>query len=179
MFGGFIILDNDKALLLNEDGVTAFTYPQDAQFILGTGNKKWRKLFIDHFLKYYSSTENHFPNFYSSKAYISKTARAGIGNVFCPFSTLNADATIGNFNCINIYASINHDCIVGDFNIFSPYAGQMGYGTMGNSNFIGTNAIIVPKIILGNDNTISSGECVFDNMKDREFFQSGIIVKKP
>jgi acetyltransferase-like isoleucine patch superfamily enzyme len=55
----------------------------------------------------------------------------------------------------------------------------MGFAKIGDDNFLGANVTITPKVLIGNDNTISAGECVFDNMNDREFFQSGIIRKKP
>ena len=38
---------------------------------------------------------------------------------------------------------------------------------------------VVPKIKIGNDNSISAGEVLFDNLQNRKFFQSGYIVDKP
>ena len=68
---------------------------------------------------------------------------------------------------------------MGDNNIVSPYAGLMGYAKAGDNNFLGTKVIITPKISIGNDNTISAGEVVFDDMTNRQFFQSGVIYNKP
>jgi UDP-3-O-[3-hydroxymyristoyl] glucosamine N-acyltransferase len=178
IFGGFITLKDKKAYITDEQGIKAFTYDLDASFILGTGNKKWKNVFIDHFSRYYDKNIKHFPNVYSSKAYISRTSSIGIGNIFCPFSMLNANAQIGNFNTINIYASINHDCIVGDCNILSPYSTILGYCKIGNNNFLSTHATLTPTTSIKDDNTISAGEVVFDDMQSREFFQSGIITKK-
>lgn len=178
-FGGFITLKGDEAFMINENGINPFNFPSESRFIIGIGNKTWRAKFLSIFSNNYELTDKHFPNVYARNSHISKIATAGIGNLFCSFSMLNANAKIGNFNCINIYASINHDCVVGDHNIFSPYSGVMGHTKIGNHNFLGTHSTIVPKITIGNENTISSGECLFDHMKNREFFQSGIIVKKP
>ena len=58
-FGGFIILKDNKAFCIGEEGAEAFNYPQDAQFILGTANPKWRKQFYNHFLGYYELNINH------------------------------------------------------------------------------------------------------------------------
>ena len=178
-FGGFITLKGDEAFVVSEEGVNPFDFPNDAKFILGVGHKKWRNKFLEILTPHYEFTAEHFPNVNAKDAHISKLAIMGVGNIFCSFSMLNANARIGDFNCINIYASINHDCVVGNHNVFSPYSGIMGYYSVGNSNFLGTHSTVVPKVKLGNENTISSGECVFDNMNDREFFQSGIITKKP
>lgn len=178
-FGGFIILDNDKPFVISDQGSQEFDYPSDCCFVLGTGNKKWRKTFIDHFKHHYPLSATYFPNFIAPSAYTSKMATLGIGNVFCPFSLVNGDATIGNFNCFNVYSTISHDCSMGDYNIISPYAGIMGYCKIGNDNFIGTNCTVTPKVHIGNDNTISAGECLFDTLTDRQFFSSGVVFKKP
>lgn len=180
LFGGFIVLNNNKAIIFSDThGATEFTYPENVAFILGTGDKRWRNRFLQHFLARYPATEEYFPSMYSDHAYISKIARIGIGNVFCPFSLVNADAQIGNFNLFNTYSSIYHDCVLGNYNILSPYAAILGYCKVGNSNFFSAHTTITPKTTIGDDNTISSGECVFDNLANREFFQSGVTYKKP
>lgn len=178
-FEGFIILKDDKPFVITSNGSYEFDYPENASFVLGTGNKKWRTQFINHFKSHYPLSSRFFPTFCAEDAHISKMSILGIGNVFCSFSLTNADAQVGDFNCFNIYSTVSHDCVVGDNNIISPYAGIMGYCKVGNSNFMGTHSTITPKITIGNDNTISAGECLFDDMGDRQFFGSGVIYNKP
>jgi len=174
-FGGCITLQDKKAYL-NKD--ILFGYEPNASFILGVGKISIRNLFINHFSQYYELNIKHFPNIISSSAYISYTGSIGYGNVFCPFSLLNANAQIGNFNLFNAYSSISHDCVMGDNNVLSPYSGIMGGCSIGNNNFFGPDAIITKKIAIEQENSISAGEVVFDNMATRQFFQSGIITKK-
>lgn len=178
-FKGFIVIKDDNTYLINDSGVNEFSYPADACFFIGTGNKTWRQRFINHFTSKYEKSIKHFPNLASDKAYISSIASIGVGNIFCPFSLVNANAEIGNFNCINIYASVNHDCKIGDNNILSPYSSLMGYCKAGDNNFLGVNTHITPSCVLENDNTLSAGEVLFDNMGSRQFFQSGVIYNKP
>jgi len=178
-FGGFIILKNEKPYVINDDGVEPFIYPKDSAFMLGTGNKAWRRTFINHFTKYYEINIKHFPNAVSSHSYVSKMASIGVGNIFCPFSLVNANASIGNFNNFNVYSTISHDCVLEDNNVLSPYAGLMGCVKVGNENFLGASSVITPKVSIKNENTISAGEVLFDDMENREFFQSGVIIKKP
>ena len=178
-FGGFIILKDDKAFLIGDEGVAPFTYPRDASFLLGTANKIWRKAFTEHFFRYYEINIKHWPNAIAANAHISLSAQVGIGNVFLCFSMVNANAVIGNFNHFNCYSSVHHDNVMGNNNVLSPYCGLMGNVTIGNNNFLGANVTITPKVTIGDSNTVSAGECVFDNMDDKEFFQSGIIRKKP
>ena len=178
-FGGFIILNSDKPFVIDNEGSHEFEYPSNSSFILGTGNKKWRKQFIEHFKQHYPLSATYFPTFCAEDAHISKLAMIGIGNVFCSFSLINADAQVGDFNCFNAFSTISHDCKMGNYNIISPYAGIMGYCTIGDSNFIGAHSTVTPKLIIGNDNTISAGECLFDNLGTRQFFGSGIVYNKP
>lgn len=178
-FEGFIILKDDKPFVIGSDGSYEFTYDNSSSFVLGTGHKKWRKSFIEHFKQHYPLTSTYFPTFAAEDAHISKMSVIGIGNVFCSFSLTNADSQIGDFNCFNIYSTISHDCIMGNENIISPYAGIMGFCKVGNNNFFGTHSTVTPKLTIGNDNTISAGECLFENLENRQFFQSGVVYNKP
>lgn len=177
-FGGFIILKNDEAVLIGDEGVTGFTYPASARFILGTGNKYWRRNFLNHFQWKYEKNQWHFPNVEASYAHVSKTSKMGIGNLFMNFALINGNAEIGDFNMLYSYSSIHHDTVVGNNNVFSPYAGIMGYCKVGDENFLGTGTHITPKISIGNENTLSAGETVFDDMGTRQFFQSGLVLDK-
>lgn len=177
-FGGFLLLKDNKAQLIDEEGINPFSYPKEACFILGTGNKRWRRQFLDHFLQYYERSIRHFPNVTARSAFIASTAKLGIGNVFCEFSLINATAEVGDFNNFNCYASVHHDCILGDNNVLSPYSGIMGYCEVGNENFLGVGTHIIPKMIIGNENTLSAGETLFEDMEDRQFFQSGLVMDK-
>ena len=151
LFGGYIYISKlDNTILIDlENNEKGFDYPKDACFILATGVKKWRQKFIEIFTKKYPISEKHFPNVWSDSVNISPLASYGIGNVFLWNTLVRANAEIGNFN------------------------------PMGDNNVLASSSVVVTKISMGNDNTVSAGEVVFDNMSDRKFFQSGIITDKP
>ena len=178
-FGGFIILKNDEAILIGEEGASAFTYPMASQFILGTGNKTWRRHFLLHFSNYYPLNITHFPNTTAPQAYVSPLAKLGIGNLFMNFSMINGNAEMGDFNMFNPHSSLYHDSSLKNNNILSPHSGIMGYCKLGSENFLGVGTHITPKCSLGNENTLSAGETLFEDMGTRQFFQSGIIQDKP
>lgn len=178
-FSGFIILKDDKPFVINEHGSNEFSYPANASFIVGTHNKYWRKILIEHFTSKYEQSIQHFPNVKAKDSHVSSFASLGIGNVFCSFSLINYNAVIGNFNCISAHSTISHGCYVGDHNIVSPYAGIMENCKVKHYNFFGTHSTVTPKLDIGSNNTISAGECLFDDLNDNEFFQSGIVYKKP
>lgn len=177
-FTGFVTLVADKAMLMSEEGITEFKYPLNAKFIIGTGNKKWRNKFLIHFLNKYRETEEHFPNIINETAHVSKLAELGIGNVFCPQTLVNGDAVVGNFNLFNVGSGTHHDTKIGDYNIFSPNSLILGRVTIKDFNFIAAGAVITPKVTIGSHNVLSAGEYLFDDMQNKQFFQSGIISDK-
>ena len=178
IFGGFIVLKDNKAILISDKGTEPFTYSIEAKFILGTGNKKWRNIFIEHFLKYYKADINHFPNVLAKSTHISKLSAIGIGNVFCSFSMLNGTAIVGNFNLFNVYSTASHNSALGDYNIFCPKSSAMGNTTMKDFNFLAAGATICPSISIGSHNILSAGEYLLEDMKDKQFFQSGLVTDK-
>lgn len=177
-FGGYITLNGDIPYTISKKGIKQFKYEDESSFVLGTGNKKWRKRFLEHFLQHYPKNKTHFPNIYGSRSYQSSFLQEGCGNVYGQFSLINGKVTLGDFNLLNAYASAHHDCVIGSSNILCPYTGIMGTNTIGNNNFFGVNSSLIPGLVVGNNNIISAGECLFDDMNDEEFFQSGIIRSK-
>lgn len=156
-FGGFIILKDDKTFVIGEDGAKEFTYPKEAQFIIGTSNQLWRLKFIDHFMAKYPYNIKTWPNMSAPSAYISSSADMGIGNIFMYNTVINAYAEVGNFNLFNIFSSINNNCEIGDDNIFHQYASAINGVTMGSHNLL------------------SAGEVLFENIEDSKLFQSGVV----
>ena len=157
-FGGFIILKNDKAYCISEDGATLFNHDEHSAFILGTSNKEWRKNFINYFTSYYPIDVTHFPNIVAYNAHVAQTSILGVGNLFLSFSLINANAEIGNFNTFNCYSSVHHDSVLGDNNFFHQYASSK------------SNAQI------GDDNVLDPGEVLFEEMHNDELLSMGIIT---
>ena len=50
---------------------------------------------------------------------------------------------------------------------------------MGNNNVLASSAVVVPKVTLGNDNSISAGEVLFDDIEDRKLVKANSILDKP
>ena len=157
-FGGFVVLKDGKAFAITEEGSSTFTYPKNAQIVLGTSNQEWRSKFLEHFCQYYEMTPVHWPNLKAPSSYISTSCSMGIGNLFLSFSLVNANAEMGDFNLFNIYSSINNDCSVGDENIFHQYASAINGVSVGDSNLI------------------CAGEVLFDSLDNDIIFQSGIGI---
>lgn len=66
----------------------------------------------------------------------------GQGAVLCPFTTITANAKIGQFFHANIYSYVAHDCVIGDFVTFAPNVHCNGRVVIEDHAYIGTGAII-------------------------------------
>ena len=156
-FGGFIIIKKDKAHVINDDGVKLFNYDKQSNFIIGTSNYEWRKIFINHITRFYEINAVHFPNIQAYNAHLSGTGMQGVGNLFLCYSMMNANTDIGNFNTFNCYSSIHHDTTVGDNNFFAAYASA------------------VPNRRIGDNNILQPGEVLYEDMEDNEILSSGVV----
>lgn len=68
--------------------------------------------------------------------------RVGEGAVFCSFSHITSNATIGRFFHCNIYSYVAHDCVIGDFVTFAPGVKCNGHVQIEDHAYIGTGAVI-------------------------------------
>lgn len=66
----------------------------------------------------------------------------GAGAIFCPFTTLTSNISIGShFHC-NIYSYIAHDCVIGNYVTFAPGVKCNGNIRIEDHAYIGTGAIL-------------------------------------
>ena len=68
----------------------------------------------------------------------------GEGAVFCSFTVVSSNASIGRFFHANHHAYVGHDCKIGDFVTFSPAVGCGGNVVIGDYAFFGAGAMIRP-----------------------------------
>ena len=66
-----------------------------------------------------------------------------------------------------------------NFSFFSTYATVLGYCNVGDDNWLGSGTTVTQRTNIGNDNTLNSGEYLFDDLLDRQIFQSGVTFDKP
>ncbi|MBI6605750.1 MULTISPECIES: acetyltransferase [Pseudomonas] len=89
----------------------------------------------------------------------------GKGAVFCPFTTVTANAKIGKFFHANIYSYVAHDCVIGDFVTFAPNVQCNGSVVIEDHAYIGTGAMIrqgTPErpIVIGEGAVVGMGSVV-------------------
>lgn len=99
---------------------------------------------------------------------IHKTARIGTnvkmgkGTLVGTYTTIAADAELGDYNFIQSMTIIGHDCKIGSWNRIDSQVMMVGATTLGDNNMIHTGAMINHNVHIGNDCTI--GACSFVTM---------------
>lgn len=64
------------------------------------------------------------------------------GAIFCGFTTVTSNTSIGKYFHANIYSYIAHDCVIGDFVTFAPNVQCNGGVIIEDDVYIGTGVII-------------------------------------
>ncbi|QHJ88878.1 acetyltransferase [Aequoribacter fuscus] len=117
----------------------------DDYFIIAIGNVSYRKTIFDKLI----SKGAKFYTYIHPSAFISKTAKLGVGCIIAPYTIVNAFAQIGDNVVLNVHSSVGHEAVIGDNTVFSPYCAANGCSHVGACCFLGTRSTIFPGVTLG------------------------------
>ena len=78
----------------------------------------------------------------SSSAEIGPGVKIGPGAILCGFTSITANAVIGDFFHANIYSYVAHDCVIGDYVTFAPNVHCNGNVHIEDHAYIGTGAVL-------------------------------------
>ncbi len=92
-------------------------------------------------------------------ARIGTNVHLGKGCMVGAFTTIAADAQIGNYNFIQSYTIIGHDVKIGEWNRIDSHVMCIGAIIIGNENMIHTAAVLNHNVVVGNNTHI--GACSF------------------
>jgi sugar O-acyltransferase (sialic acid O-acetyltransferase NeuD family) len=106
-----------------------------------------------------------FINFVHPTARIRERVKMGVGNIFCPNTSVNPDVTLGDFVLLNSNVGLAHDCVVGDGCSLIGGNSVNGNCVLGCCVFLGANSIIIPGRRIGDHAKISAGAVVFTHVK--------------
>jgi sugar O-acyltransferase (sialic acid O-acetyltransferase NeuD family) len=141
----------------------SFNYTVDTKFIICFANIKFRLNFINSVA---NKNLSYFTIIHPS-CIISNSVIIGDGNIIYPNSIIGPNVVIGNHNLITSYSFISHDCVVGSNNIFST-SGLSGNVEIGDNNYFGIRATVIPGIKIGSNNLIQAGMVIDKNIHDNE-----------
>lgn len=150
-------------VLKNEDQVRAFFIEFGSRFTIGIGGPELRKLMYDKFINFggvFTSTisDNAIIGNFGNKFLNGCNLMQGI--------VLTNDIYIGSGVLINQLASISHDVVINDFCEICPNVSIAGNCIIGEYSFIGTGAIILPKVKIGKNVIVGAGAVVTKDLPD-------------
>lgn len=97
---------------------------------------------------------------------IGERVNLGQGIILCPGVRLTCDCTIGDFTSINLNATVGHDACIGAWCQISSHCDIMGYASVGDATFLGSSALILPKVQVGRSATVGAGSVVIKSVGD-------------
>ena len=94
-------------------------------------------------------------------AYVAPNATVGNGCIVGPFCAIGSEAQVGDHVLLTWYSSLAHDSNCGSFAVLSPYSTANGGAILEEGVFLGTHAVIHPKIRVGAGSKVASGSVVY------------------
>lgn len=95
-------------------------------------------------------------------ARIGTNVKMGTGTLVGTYTTIAADAVLGDFNFIQSLTIIGHDCRIGSWNRIDSQVMLVGATTVGDNNMIHTGSMINHNVNIGDNCKI--GACSFVTM---------------
>lgn len=153
---------------------------KEQKYIIGIANLEFRHLIVERFV----SKGAVFISFVHCSAYVSESAKVGVGSIIGPNANLGPNVQIGKYTLINSRCSIGHDTVIGNYNVISPNVCLSGNTEVGDKNLFGINSASIPGIKIGSRNKIAAGMILDQNVGNDtvifyRFKEKVIAVPKP
>ncbi len=156
-------LYNEFPILKSLDQVKEYFENTTNNFTIGIGGPQLRRMLFEKFTKIGGN-------------YVSTVAKSAIigtyDNIILPGTNIMQKAVltnslrIGKGVIINQLSSIGHDVTICDFVEVCPNVSISGNCVIGENTFIGTGAIILPKITIGKNVIVAAGAVITNNIPD-------------
>ncbi|MNQ33455.1 putative acetyltransferase EpsM [compost metagenome] len=157
------LLYNRFPILKNENQVRDFFEKFGNKFTIGVGGPALRKRLYDKFIM----LGGDFTSTISKNAIIGSFGnQINKGSNLMQNVVLTNDIYIGIGVIINQISSIGHDVKIYDFCEICPNVAISGNCEIGEFSFIGTGAIILPKVKIGKNVIVGAGTLVSKDLPD-------------
>lgn len=141
--------------------IVDYKIEKDDIFICSIGGKVRR-----HCMEMILAKGGNFMTMIHKSARIGNNVFLGKGNLIGAFTTIAADAYIGNYNFIQSNIIIGHDVVIGNWNRIDSYVMCVGGIKIGDENMIHTAAVLNHNVIVGNNTHIGACSFVTRNVED-------------
>lgn len=130
--------------------------PQD-RFVCGIGSVR-AKLAVCRDLQERGA---QFVTLIHRSALVGKRVTMGLGCVICPRVVLTADIQLSQWVVFNVASGAGHDVVVGEGTTISGVCDLTGGAQLGEGVFLGSHAIVMPKVKVGDYATLGAGSVAF------------------
>jgi sugar O-acyltransferase (sialic acid O-acetyltransferase NeuD family) len=100
-------------------------------------------------------------------AVVADSAIIGSGVMIGPLSVIAPHAVIANHVLVNSHVGVGHHAVVGEFATLCPGARVSGSCRLGAGVFLGSNAVILPKLEVGDGATVAAASMVVRRVAPR------------
>lgn len=166
LLAGFLD-DNQVALegynLQHKVDMPMLTYdlPPGSKLILAIANPNLKESIYN----FYKGLGFEFLTYIHRTAFVGQRVTLGEGTIVAPQSVLTADVFVGQCVTINALSSVGHDAIISDYSTLSGHCDVTGFAQLGRKVFMGSHALIIPKVKVGEGAVIGAGSVVISKVK--------------
>lgn len=158
-----VMLYNKFKILRSLEEVKAYYLDKPFNFVIGIGNPQLRRMLYEKFI----AVGGVFKSVVSSTVFIGSFGNViGDGSNLMLNAILTNDIVIGKGVIVNQLTSVGHDVIIEDFVELCPNVCISGNCVIGENTFIGTGAIVLPKVKVGKNVVIGAGAVVSKDLPD-------------
>lgn len=101
-----------------------------------------------------------FPPLVHPSVAINDSCNVGEGCIICADVVMTVNVTIGSYAIINLKCTLGHDCMLGDFSSLMPAVNVSGNVRLGRGVYVGTGAILLQGVSVGDDSVVGAGAVV-------------------
>jgi len=134
----------------------------DDVFFCALGDSHWRKIYAEKIL----NKGGTFISLVSKGAYVSPTAKIGIGCLVDGWTSISCNVEIGDFTVVFPYCNIGHDVRIGRFCMVECYCFFGGYSQIGDGTTMHVRSSIMPRKKIGKDCSVATGAAVMRDFED-------------
>lgn len=135
------------------------------QVFLGIGSEGDMHL-RQHYIKMINEKKLKSPILIFQNSFISSHSSIGDGTMIGYSSRIGPQVKIGKHCVVQHNVNIGHGCVIGD-NVFIASGVKLaGNVTVGSNTFVGTGAVAIQKVKIGNFCTIGACSCIIENISD-------------
>jgi len=157
------LLYDKFTILRTDEEVAKYFKTIDNSYVIGIGNPIYRKQMFDKFNKLGGEITSIISN---NSDIGSFDVKINEGNIIASGVVITNSIVIKKGGIVNLNSTIGHDTIVGEFVEICPSVNISGRCKIGDLTFIGTGAIILPGVKIGNNCIIAAGSVVTKDVPD-------------